>query len=203
MSSGKRGAVDRAGQRSQPQVLKAHRDETSSISLCESKHLKYLPIVKGLIGTTYSDILLDSGSSVSLVSNELVTMCSLPIFTKSAVNISTASCANMRLTTGVELPISIGRLIVNHEALVSQHLVAPVILGTDFLTKYGIQIDFKNGVIKADGVGTIWSTTGGDEHSPVPCAVHQCTSHWVNAHTVTAFIPDNHDEDDCSIPFFW
>ena len=177
-------------------------DGISSVSLYKRKQLQYLPIVKGLIGSTCSDILLDSGSSISLVSSELVNRCSLSIFPKPALNVTTAACTNMRLNTGVILPICIGKLVTNHEALVSQHLVAPVILGTDFLSKHGIQIDFKAEKIVTDDLGTIWPDIENDTHFPSACTIHQHTSYWDNSYTVAAIIPDDPDGDDCSIPLF-
>ena len=56
---------------------------------------------------------------------------------------------NYHYTTTV--PLHIGTLSVTHEMYVAPQLVAPVILGTDFLAKFNVCLDYKTKYVIVNG----------------------------------------------------
>ena len=151
-----------------------------------------------------TSILVDSGSSISLVSEDIVRICSLHIEHTDAIIMQTASCDTFKLSSFVLLPIKIGRFDVIHKALVCKHMVSPVILGTDFMSLYGIIVNFESKVITASGYGLIWSN---NDISPLAnktpcCPIHTNESLWENTFTVSAIVPDSDEAEDCAIPMF-
>ena len=198
---GKRQRVDGKGQQRQPVTSEAPKDtiegEISSVTILKSNSL---PKVKGLVGNVCVNTLFDSGSSISLVSEKTVLKCNLPTHTLDKVSVQTASCDKMLLSTSVSLPIKIGSLEVVHKAFVCKRLVSPIILGTDFMCQYDIDINFQAKVIKAKGHGVIWPEHVTDP--PLSCTVHTHESFWENSYNVAAIIPDNDEAEECAIPLF-
>ena len=197
--SGKRPRVGGEGQQHQPIRTAPQSGEISSVtSICKHSSLTK---AQGLIKNFSTSILVDSGSSFSLVSADIVRICSLPIEHTDAITMQTASCDTFKLSSFV-LPIKIGRLDAIHKALVCKQLVSPVILGTDFMSLYGIIGNFESKVITASGYGVIWSN---NDISPLAnktpcCPIHTNESLWENTFTVSAIVPDSDEAEDCAIP---
>ena len=97
-------------------------------------NIKQLLKISGKIRDIHCVILLDSGSSMSLISQYLHEQAGLSCNSiPSSVNVITASCNEMELRNTTVVPLQIGTLSVTHEMYVAPKLVASVILGTDFL----------------------------------------------------------------------
>ena len=85
--------------------------------------------------------MLDSGSSVSLVQQDVLTAAqgTVPITPIQHIKLVTASGKEL---PHIKAPICIGELQVTHTFVVVDKLVAPVILGVDFLHQHALVLDF-------------------------------------------------------------
>ena len=90
---------------------------------------------------------MDTGSCVTLVSENVVVNGKFNRLTMERVNVKTAFCNTLQLSSFVNLPVNIGSLNTTHKALICKKLVSPVIiLG---MSEYDIEIDFKAHHIRA------------------------------------------------------
>jgi hypothetical protein len=101
-------------------------------------------IMKGKIDEASTEIMLDSGSSVSLLHQEIVfglkgiTRRWLP----QKLNLVTASGETLPIVDYVEATVVLGNTEMKHYFIVVKDLVTPVILGVDFLQDKGLVLDF-------------------------------------------------------------
>ena len=100
-------------------------------------------ITHGMVGKMEVDIMLDSGSSVSLIQEGVVTDF-LGEKTPSPVGLTLVSAAgeDIPVLGCITVPLGIGLLQVSHSLIIVQFLIAPVILGLDFLQKHRLVLDF-------------------------------------------------------------
>ena len=88
--------------------------------------------------------MLDSGSHRSLLCRDVLVgmkntcKVNLPVRPK----LVTASGEPLPMVDHIEATVEIGQLKVRHNFLVVESLVTPAILGTDFLQKHGLTLDF-------------------------------------------------------------
>ena len=61
----------------------------------------------------------------------------------------------MELCNTTIVPLHIGTLSVTHEMYVAPQLVAPVILGTDFLAKFNVCLDYKTKSVTVNGTTVV------------------------------------------------
>ena len=101
-------------------------------------------IIGGELGGVRVEAMLDSGSSVSLVQSEVLQKALGIEQVKGAkpLRLVTASGDSLPIVDHIRAPIRIGELKLMHEFVVVQSLVAPVILGTDFLHDNTLLLDF-------------------------------------------------------------
>ena len=101
-------------------------------------------VVKGKLGSKTTEIMMDSGSSISLVIEGLVK--DLPHDQNNALpqNIQLVSAAGdpIPVIGNITASIQVGNLTVYHPLVVVQSLIVPVILGMDFLQQHGLTLDF-------------------------------------------------------------
>lgn len=101
-------------------------------------------VIKGKIGDVIVEMMLDSGSHRSLLSQE--TLIGMRGMSKANLlvrpNLVTASGQPLTMVDHIEATVQIGQLRVRHNFLVVESLVTPAILGTDFLQKHGLTLDF-------------------------------------------------------------
>ena len=151
---GKRQPVVATGQERQPEVI--HLVSTLNIPV----NIKRLSKISGIIRDVHCAILLDSGSSASLISQHLLEQAGLSYNSiASSVNVITASCDKMELRNITTVPLHIGTLSVTHEMYVAPQLVAFVILGTNFLAKFNVCLDYKTQSVTVNG-----TTVASDVH---------------------------------------
>ena len=99
--------------------------------------------ISGTWGGATVNMMMDSGSSVSLVQRRLAQNQSLqgvqvlPVIPD--IRLVTASGGNLPVQGYVQAPITVG---YTHHFIVVNDLVAPVILGTDFLCQNALVLDF-------------------------------------------------------------
>ena len=103
-------------------------------------------ITKGRIGGVEAEVMLDSGSSVSLVRQEVLSQApKMPSVTGvKPIQLVTASGDPLKILDHVQAPVKIGDLELVHDFVVVENLVSPVILGVDFLHKNGLVLDFSS-----------------------------------------------------------
>ena len=89
---------------------------------------------------------------MSLISQHLLEQTGLSYNSiASSINVITASCNEVELCNTVIVPLHIGTLYGTHEMYVAPQLVAPVILGIDFLAKFNVCLDYKTKSVTVNG----------------------------------------------------
>ena len=100
------------------------------VALCKSAETPKLPVE---VGKVRCQALLDSGASVSLISENMSIKCSNPISrTQNARKLLTATGEEINIVEEVFLELSIGGLQCSHEFIVASPLVGDCTLGMDF-----------------------------------------------------------------------
>ena len=100
-------------------------------------------ITKGFLDNKEVDMMLDSGSSISLVQESVAIAFSRPIeAVPSGLKLVSAAGDTISVLGCITLPVCLGKLHVKHPLVVVRSLIAPVILGVDFLQKHGLTLDF-------------------------------------------------------------
>ena len=93
------------------------------------------------------DMMLDSGSSVSLVQHNVRVQAQdiVRVKARKPVQLVMASGKQLPILEHIRVPIKLSELELLHEFLVVENLVAPVILGVDFLHGNELMLDFTRG----------------------------------------------------------
>ena len=102
-------------------------------------------VIQGKVGNVNVEIMLDSGSAVSLLrQNEASLMETHPISSGNPfIELVTASGKPLPILSCVEAPIQMTNTIkTTHQFLIVHSLIYPVILGTDFLYRHQLSLDF-------------------------------------------------------------
>ena len=98
-------------------------------------------IITGVIANKVVEIMIDLGSSISLVRGSLTSYHKLNAAPRDLQLLSAAG-ESIPILGQITLPIQLGGLKVNHLFVVVQSLITPVILGIDFMHKHGLVLDF-------------------------------------------------------------
>ena len=98
-------------------------------------------IITRVIANKVVEIMIDSGSSVSLVRGSLTSYHKLNAVPRDLQLVSAAG-ESIPILGQITLPIQLGGLKVNHLFVVVRSLITPVILGIDFMHKHGLVLDF-------------------------------------------------------------
>ena len=97
----------------------------------------------GLLDQKEVDMLVDSGSSISLIQESVATAYSKEIKRPpKRLELISADGKEMPVIGCITLPLCLDKLQLTHDFLVVHSLIAPVILGVDFLQKYNLVLDF-------------------------------------------------------------
>ena len=108
-------------------------------------------LVNGKLGGVRVELMLDSGSSVSLIqSNALQGASDIQVLSAKPIQLVTASGDQLPIIQHVKATVQLGELIASHEFVVVKTLVAPVILGIDFLHKHGLILDFTHNRVRVN-----------------------------------------------------
>ena len=101
-------------------------------------------VMVGKVGGVKTEMLLDSGSSVSLMqAGSILESASVTkLRPTSRLKLVTASGEKLRVVDHVSAPVQVGTVQTNHNFVVVNRLVAPVILGVDFLQRNCLVLDF-------------------------------------------------------------
>ena len=100
-------------------------------------------LTRGLLDQKEVDMLVDSGSSISLIQESVATAYSRQIErAPKGLELTSAEGKEIPVLGCITLPLCLGKLRVNHNFVVVHSLISPVILGIDFLQKYNLVLDF-------------------------------------------------------------
>ena len=99
-------------------------------------------IVQGKLGNMCVEIMMDSGSSISLIMENYVKSSYQNQAAPNTLKLVSAAGEPISVVRKVVAPIQVGNLQVHHNFVVVHSLITPVILGMDFLQKHGIMLDF-------------------------------------------------------------
>ena len=145
LQAGKRKRGTQFGPWASPDVLGPFKDVDADVVIATVR--SNTVIVRGQLGSVDMDMMLDSGSSVSLVRKDILLEVS---------GVCAAASRELRLVTPagepipvlgyVSAPVEVGHVSVEHPFVKS--LIAGVILGIDFLGQHELVLDFAFSRIK-------------------------------------------------------
>ena len=98
-------------------------------------------VVTGLLGGVSMEMMLDSGSAVSLVRKDMISP-QMNDVVHIPLPLVTATGDNLLIVDHIQTTVRIQHHTVTHSFIVVNTLVTPTILGIDFLQQHGIIIDF-------------------------------------------------------------
>ena len=99
----------------------------------------------GKVGGIGTEIMLDSGSSVSLLSQDTAVQVTGAIAQPlPQIQLQTASGESLPIIDYVSVDVQIGKMktSVRHNFIIVSSLIAPVILGIDFFQQHSLVLDF-------------------------------------------------------------
>lgn len=158
--------------------------------------------VKGFLGGLATTMMLDSGSSVSLIRQNVLAQ------TKSFVNVRpipqlrlvTASGEQLAVKDFVSAQVQLDKSEWKHDFLVVDQLVAPVIVGVDFLQKNGLVLDFSSSPVKICSNSTSSSQM---PNKTVTSVYHPQYQPAAQVSIITANCSQTANTmDDCAVPSF-
>ena len=105
---------------------------------------------EGRLGGVAVEVMVDSGSSVSLVRQDVLPQPEniVPVEATQPIQLVTAAGDQLPIIGNIHAPLQVGELQVTHEFVVVDKLVTPVILGVDFLHEHSLVLDFTEASVK-------------------------------------------------------
>ena len=126
-------------------------------------------VITGKVGDVFVEMMLDTGSAVSLLRRrEGNSMNTYPSSQGcSSIQLVTASGESLPIISCVEASVQmIDNFMMTHQFLIVDSLIYPVILGTDFLYKHHLCLDFTSSPVTVqhntsdlDSVQPLWDAT--------------------------------------------
>ena len=140
MVPGKRTGDTCTGQQASPPISPTANVLTVTVAVIKSQ----ATVVKGEVGGIEVDIMLDSGSSVSLVRCDLLsTMNNVREAPQpKPIQLVTASGDQLPILQHIRTSVHLSEFNMLHSFVMVESLVTPVILGIDFLQQNGLILDF-------------------------------------------------------------
>ena len=164
---------------------------------------------RGRIGGVEVEIMLDSGSSVSLIQSTVLAGAQGVVQWENArpLQLVTASGDPLPIVEQVRPPIKLSELHLMHNFAFVENLVCPVIVGTDFLQEHGLVLDFTTPIVAVHRAHT--------KLVPEPTAINlkvgedvnalfHASQKWRTRVCVVATIPSSENDviEECAIPNF-
>ena len=152
-----------------------------------------------------TEILVDSGSSVSVVRDDLASM--VPTANSQTnkdefpVLLTASGSERLSIVGGSSFELKIGNLVTVQKLLVVKNLVSPLILGTDLLGKHKIVVDFSKHFVKGEKIGAVLMTSRSISRQGLSCPA--CEVHkteWRAAERYCAVAIHEKLEDECAVP---
>ena len=140
------------------------------VSICKSKEsLHVVNIIEGNLCYT----MLDSGSTKSLLSENVFKKMPLRSLVPAKQSLITASGNLMDVIAETELEISIGDLQSSQKFIVFSSLITDCILGVDFLACHKVQLNFAKQIIIGPVIGELAKAEKSRGSSKSSCPVHR------------------------------
>lgn len=138
-SSGKRPRDNCTGQQSSPSSVSPADTPTITVATTKTDAVT----ISGYIGENAVQMMLDSGSSLSLLRcNSLASMVGVQqLSNRPIVRLVTAAGTPIAITDYVKAPVKIGNVEVTQQFLVIDSLISPVIFGIDFMKRHEVTLD--------------------------------------------------------------
>ena len=157
-------------------------------------------ITRGMLGKTEVDVMLDSGSSISLIQESIAMELSVKR-TPPPVGLTLVSAAgdDIPVLGCITVPLCVETLQVTHPLIIVQSLIAPVILGLDFLQKHKLVLDFTSSPVKIINSGTEQLTCNEDVN-PILDNARQVRNKICAVEALTGTTEEA--IDDCAVPLF-
>ncbi|KFD66847.1 hypothetical protein M514_20991, partial [Trichuris suis] len=133
------------------------QDRTSSFTSLVSHKDRLDCVITGGIGDIEVAMLVDSGSSASLLAVQFFSQfCSnIQPSNLPATTLTTAAGHIVQVQHRAVVPLSVGELRTQHEFLLVERLTFSCVLGADFLRRYAAQIDFADMCLKGCLLGAV------------------------------------------------
>ena len=130
-------------------------DDFSDNNIANSTSMIRVRIVSDELTSTFSNVLLDTGSFISAANANFaqklgLKMCSLD--QNDIKKITVANSQNIDLNAKVRVQMQIGPLTIHHWVYCVKNLSHPLILGLDFMRKYGVQLLHDQNIVKIKGI---------------------------------------------------
>jgi hypothetical protein len=112
--------------------------------------------------------------------------------------------SNMQLIYSASIPLQIGQIFLPHEMYVVPKLVAPIIVGTDFLKKFNVCLDYKSDMVTIQGVNITSNVKTQVQRDQNSKSKRRQKRLWENSQQTAAIVSETGDEDveECAIPRF-
>ena len=155
-------------------------------------------IVNGQLGNMHVDVMLDSGSSISLIIESFTNSSYQNRPAPQGLKLVSAAGVPISVVGQVVAPIRVGNLHVDHQFVVVHSLITPVILGMDFLQKHNIVLDFTTKPVMVHN--TDLPTKVPPELEPILETVRNTTRKVC----AVASLTESNEEtiDNCAVPYF-
>ncbi|KAL4152820.1 hypothetical protein QTP88_000653 [Uroleucon formosanum] len=98
----------------------------------------------GHINNIETSFILDSGETISVINSEQVINSSNSLIETKNIRVHTANGSILKVIGKMEIDIAFKNLIFPTQFVLVSNLAGPALLGTDFLSKYRVQLDFFN-----------------------------------------------------------
>ncbi|KAL4153472.1 hypothetical protein QTP88_001305 [Uroleucon formosanum] len=98
----------------------------------------------GHINNIETSFILDSGATISVINSEQVINSSNSLIETKNIRVHTANGSILKVIGKMEIDIAFKNLIFPTQFVLVSNLAGPALLGTDFLSKYRVQLDFFN-----------------------------------------------------------
>ena len=103
-----------------------------------------MAVIVGTLRGVQTEIMLDSGSSVSFIQEAFVPQNVHKIQPKLCLQLVTAARRILKIVDHISTLVKLNEVEVSHNLVVVNQLIAPVILGIDFLQKNCLVLDFSS-----------------------------------------------------------
>lgn len=131
----------------------------------------------GLLGSNKINMLLDSGANVSCINSDLLNNNE---WENTDVLLTTAGKTTLNVLGKTEITFSIENKMFTHTVYVVENLNCSLILGIDFLKRYGVILNYKDDIVTIThtDLDTQFTTQGNNEHLRVEALTLKSKPPW-------------------------
>ena len=202
LPAGKRTRGAREGQQAPLPAISPHDACVVTVATVKPK----AAATEERLGGVEVEMMLDSGSSVSLIQKDVLSRAQDVVRIKATktLRLVTASGDQLPILDHVSAFVQVGELYVRHE-FVTESLVAPVILGVDFLHEHALLLDFTKAYVQVRhaNVGSKPQSIADFAGSQIRPIYEAARKIEVRACTIAAIEQPGTDVlDECAVPMY-